>query len=258
MLRIDTISAAYGGSPILRDVDLCVRAGEIVGLIGPNGAGKSSLIRIVAGTLRPTTGAVRLDGNDLPRMSPEERARHVAVVPQSLRVPEAFTVAEVVLMGRTSHLPRFGGERPRDLEVTREAMDRTDVISLATRRMGELSGGEQQRVLVARALAQEPRVLLLDEATAHLDLKHQASILQLVRRLAREGLMVIAAMHDLNLAAQFADRIALLRDGSLLVCDQPREVLTRRWLREAYDVEVVVGTHPRYGTPMIGLIAEEE
>jgi iron complex transport system ATP-binding protein len=257
-LTIDGISAAYKGRVVLRNISLCIRAGEVLGLIGPNGAGKSSLLRVIGGTLRPTQGSMRLDGEDLLRMSAVERACHIAVVPQSLHVPEAFTAAEVVLMGRTAHLPRFGRERARDLQVACEAMQRTATWPLAERRMGELSGGEQQRVLIARALAQEPGVLLLDEATAHLDLKHQAAILHFVRGLARTGLIVIAAMHDLNLAAQFADRLALVRHGQVLVCDEPTQVLTHHWLQQAYDVAVMVASHPLYQTPMVALVAEED
>jgi iron complex transport system ATP-binding protein len=265
MLSIEHLSSAYGTRVVLNDVSLQTHPGEIVGVVGPNGAGKSSLLRVISGTLAPTRGKVLLDDVDLTRLSVATRARRVAVVPQSLHLPEAFTAGEVVLMGRTPHLPLFGGERAHDYEVVREALTRTATDTLAERRIGELSGGERQRVLIARALAQitdgatsaaEPRVLLLDEATAHLDLKHQTTIWGLVRELARSGLIVLAAMHDLNLAAQYADRLALLSDGRLLVCDQPAQVLTREWLRRAYDVSAIVSSHPLYDTPLVALVAE--
>jgi len=200
---------------------------------------------------------VRLGEIDLVRLSAAERARLVAVVPQGANLPEGFSVAEVVLMGRAPHLPRFGGERAQDHEIARQAMLRTATWALAERWIGELSGGEHQRVLIARALAQEPRLLLLDEATAQLDLKHQTATLDMARRLARSGLIVIAALHDLNLAALYADRLALLHEGRLLLCETPERVLTPDWLRQAYDVEAVVGRHPLYGTPLVALVSGE-
>lgn len=256
LLNIQNISAAYNGRIVLNNFTLHARAGEIVGIIGPNGAGKSTLLRVISGTLMPMRGQVQMDGVDLLRLSAAERARKIAVVPQSSRLPEAFSAGEVVLMGRTPHLPLFGAERPRDYQVAQDAMARTDSDWFAERLIGQLSGGEQQRVLIARALAQEPRVLLLDEATAHLDLRHQTALWSLVRDLARSGLIVIAAMHDLNLAAQYADRLALLRDGELLVCDEPSRVLTREWLKRAYDVSAIITSHPLYHTPLIALVAD--
>ncbi|MCL4394580.1 MAG: ABC transporter ATP-binding protein [Chloroflexi bacterium] len=258
MLTIANVSAAYHRREVLCQVSLSARAGEIVGVIGPNGAGKSSLLRVVSGTLTPVSGTVRLGDVDLARLNAAERARKIAVVPQSARLPHAFTAGEVVLMGRTPHLPPFGAERARDYGIAHAAMARTATLSFAERLVGELSGGEQQRVLIARALAQEPQVLLLDEATVHLDLKHQMAIWELARELARAGLIVIAALHDLNLAAQYADRLALLREGELLACAEPARVLTPEWLRRAYGVSAIVGAHPLYHTPMVALVSEEE
>lgn len=256
ILSIQNLSASYDGRIVLRELSLTARSGEIVGLIGPNGAGKSSLLRVISGTLAASRGHVRLDEVDLLALGVTERARRIAAVPQGAHVPDAFSAGEAVLMGRTPHLPLFGAERARDFEVAEEAMARTDSDWYAERLIGELSGGEQQRVIVARALAQEPQVLLLDEATAHLDLKHQTAIWGLVRELARAGLIVIAALHDLNLAAQYADRLALLHEGKLLVCDVPARVLTQEWLKRAYDVSVAVSEHPLYHTPVISLVED--
>jgi len=255
-LTIERLSAAYGRTPVLRDISLVAQAGQVLGLIGPNGAGKSTLLRAIGGALKPAGGSIRFDEKDLVRMQPSERARLVSVVPQGAHLPDGFSAWEVVLMGRAPHLPRFGGESARDREIARQAMLHTSTWSLAERWMGELSGGERQRVLLARALAQEPRVLLLDEVTAHLDLKHQTAALDMARRMARSGLTVIAALHDLNLAALYADRLALLHEGVLLTCDTPERVLTPTWLRRAYDVEAVVGAHPLYGTPLVALVSE--
>src|SRR5215213_311025 len=176
-LRIENLFAAYERTDVLRDVTLTARAGQVLGLIGPNGAGKSTLLRAISGTLAPTEGRVRLGDTDVVRLPAAERARLIAVVPQAANLPEGFRVAEVVLMGRAPHLPRFGGESAHDREIARQAMIQTTTWALADRWIGELSGGERQRVLIARALAQEPRLLLLDEAIAQLDLKHQTATL---------------------------------------------------------------------------------
>jgi iron complex transport system ATP-binding protein len=256
-LTIKHLSAAYDKRTVLRDVSITATAGQMLGLIGPNGAGKSTLLRAISGTLVPAEGSIRLGEIDLVRLSAAERARLVAVVPQGANLPQGFSVAEVVLMGRAPHLSRFGGERAHDHEIARQAMLQTATWALAERWIGELSGGEHQRVLIARALAQEPRLLLLDEATAQLDLKHQTATLDMARRLARSGLIVIAALHDLNLAALYADRLALLHEGRLLLCETPERVLTPDWLRQAYDVEALVGRHPLYGTPLVALVSGE-
>jgi iron complex transport system ATP-binding protein len=257
-LTIEHLSVAYQRRAALRDISLDARGSEVVVLIGPNGAGKSTLLRSIAGTLTPDAGRICVDGADMAGLSAAERARLVAVVPQAARLPEAFTAAEVVLMGRNPHLPRFGGERASDYQAAQQAMQRTETWELADRRVGELSGGEQQRVLIARALAQEPRVLLLDEATAHLDLRHQLATLRLVRKLARSGLLVVAALHDLNLAAQHADRLALLAAGELLACGSPAQVLTPELLRQVYGVAAIVSAHPLTGAPLVAVLAEEE
>lgn len=255
-LEIQAVSAGYDARVVLRDLSLRAESGEVLGLIGANGAGKSTLIRVISGTLPVQMGHVYLDDVDLGKLSPKERARRIAVVPQGVHLPEAFTVLEVVLIGRTPYLPLLGGESKKDLQIAQDAMRRTDTLSLAERFIGELSGGERQRVLIARALAQQPQVLLLDEATAHLDLKHQAEVLDLVREMASEcGLIVISAMHDLNLAALYADRLALLRAGQLLTIDEPAAVLTAPWVARAYDVSVVVGQHPIHHTPLVALIS---
>jgi iron complex transport system ATP-binding protein len=252
------ISAGYPDRLVLRDLSLQARGGEVLGVIGANGAGKTTLLRAIGGTLQLRAGSVRLGNLDLGRLDARGRAQKVAVVPQGARLPEAFSVAEVVLLGRTPYLSLLGRESDEDRRIAQQAMAQTDTLQLAERRIGELSGGEQQRVLVARALAQQPQVLLLDEATAHLDLKHQSEILGLARKMARErSLIVIAALHDLNLAALFADRLALLRDGKLLALDEPATVLTPSLLKQAYDIPVIVGRHPIHHTPLVALAPDE-
>jgi iron complex transport system ATP-binding protein len=252
MLTIDSLTVKYRSQPVLRTIALSLRAGEVLALVGPNGAGKSTLIRVASGRLRPLSGRVLLNGQDVLHMPPEQRARWIAVVPQAVNLPEAFTVQDTVLMGRTPYLGWLGRERTADLRAAHEAMTRTCTHELADRRVGELSGGERQRVLIARALAQAAPVLLLDEPTAHLDLKHQAGLLGLIRDLAREaGLAVLVALHDLNLAAQFADRVMLLAHGETRALGTPAEVLTAAHLTSVYDTPVNVVPHPLYGSPLI-------
>ena len=237
VLEISHLSAAYGAAPVLRDVSLAVQPGSILALIGPNGAGKSSLIRAVSGVLALQSGAVRVGGRDLSKLSTAARARLLAVVPQARSLPPAFSAWETVLLGRTPHLNWLGQVSARDEDVVRDAMQRTFTAHLAARRVGELSGGEQQRLLLARALAQAVPVLLMDEPTTHLDLKYQFTLLDQVRSLARQdGLAVVVAIHDLNLVLRYADQVALLVDGSLRASGKPLDVFTGGQLSEAFGV----------------------
>ena len=251
-LELQAVSAAYGARAVLRNVSLTVARGEVLALAGPNGAGKSTLIRVLSGVLAASSGEVRLDGLDLLRLPPSQRARRVAVVPQMIHLPESYTVAEIVLMGRTPHLSLWAGESKHDCDVAWAAMRAARVQELSDRRVGELSGGEQQRVVLARALAQEPRVLLLDEPTAHLDLKHQVAVLELVRTLAQEhDLAVLMTLHDLNQASLYADRVALLQQGEIVAQGTARQVFTSERLSQVYGVPVAVSQHPGQDVPIV-------
>jgi cobalamin transport system ATP-binding protein len=252
MLGITNLRVTYGRRTALDDVSLSVHPGEIVALIGPNGAGKSTLIRSVSGVQPIQSGNVRIFGQDLMTIPVRERARWLAVVPQARNLPPAFTVYESTLMGRTPYLGWLGQAGAADHDRARTALERTQLQELSNRRVGELSGGEQQRVLLARALAQETPVLLLDEPTTHLDLQHQSRLLNLVRSLASERqLCVLMALHDLNLAGLYANQVALLVDGHLKACGAPQDVLTETTLAEVYRIPVHVMTHPEYGSPLI-------
>lgn len=251
-LSITNVSAGYHKHTVILQIDLHVNRGRVVALVGPNGSGKSTLIRGLTGVIPVSEGQVQLDGINLLSLSPLQRARLIAVVPQHALMPETFTVAEVVLLGRTPHLPIWAREGARDRDIARAVMQQTGVHNLADRFIGELSGGEQQRVLIARALAQEPEVLLLDEPTAHLDLKYQNSILHLVRSLAVEkGLAVLLTMHDLNQAAACAHDVALLVDGKIKALGSPDKVFTSEQLSQAYGTPVDVIPHPHNGVPLV-------
>jgi len=251
MLKIQNLSAAYHNHQVLHDVSLDVKNGEVLALIGPNGAGKSTIIRAASGVIA-STGIIRTNGDDFALLTPIQRARYIAVVPQAISLPPAFTVGETVLMGRTPYLGFLGHTSALDEELARKALSRVNALSFIDRRVGELSGGEAQRVLLARALCQSTSILLLDEPTAHLDLQYQVSLLELIHELAqKENLAVLVALHDLNLAAHFADRVALLVGGHLKAIGSPREVLTSELISQAYCLPVQVVEHPFLGGPLV-------
>jgi iron complex transport system ATP-binding protein len=242
----------YGAVEALRGVSLSVAAGEFVGVLGPNGSGKSTLVKALSRVLRPASGRVLLDGADVWRLGPRAVARKVAVVPQDAPAPFDFTALEVVLMGRSPHLSRLAAEGVEDLRIAREAMERTDTWAFAGRPITQLSGGERQRVTLARALAQEPRLLLLDEPTSHLDLGYQMETLERLAALnAESGTTLLAVLHDLNLAAAFCARVVLLSEGRIVADGSPDAVLTQERLRDVYRVEVLVLPDPVHGRPHV-------
>ena len=251
-LRLERMTLGYGERVVLRNITLEVASGQMLGLVGPNGSGKSTLIRVITRLIALRDGRMFLNGREIRQLSRESLARIVAVVPQNAYLPELFTALEVVLMGRTPHLGRFRHEGARDFAIAWQAMEATDTLGLVERRVGELSGGERQRLCLARALAQEPKVLLLDEPTAHLDINHQAETLDLVRALCHNrGLAVLAALHDLNLAAQYCDRLVMIAGGGIHSQGRPGEVITAASIREVYGVDVDIQPHPVNGLPLV-------
>jgi len=252
MLKINNLSVFYGDRQILHDIQLEVKSGEIVVLLGPNGAGKSTLIRSISGVIPIRNGNIFVDQKDVTSLSTMERARHISVVPQAVSIPPAFTVWETVLLGRTPYLNFLGQTSAKDEAIARQALEQVDVIHLIEKRMNEISGGEQQRVLLARTLAQDTPILLMDEPTTHLDISHQIDLLKLITKQAREKkLTVLIALHDLNLAAMFADRIAIVQNGLLCVAGTPQETLTSEIIHSVYNVPVHVVSHPQTGAPFI-------
>ena len=240
MIDLRDVSVRLGGRPVVDGVSATVSRGEWVGLIGPNGAGKTTLLRAIA-RLVPFTGTIALDRRPTETLRRSELARMLAVVPQEPSTPPWMTVGEYVLLGRTPHLGALAKEGLRDREAAARALDRLDLLGYRERRLGTLSGGEKQRVVVARALAQEAPVVLLDEPTASLDIGHQQQALELLDVLREEsGLTLVAAMHDLTLAAQYVDRMLLLEQGRIVADGAPREVVTEDALALHYEASVDV------------------
>jgi iron complex transport system ATP-binding protein len=256
MLTLENISAGYNGSPVLQDVAVNITAGEFVGLIGPNGSGKTTLLRVISGVLPTRQGEVWLGGRKLREMGRRDVAKIVAHLLQDRALGLAFSVREVVLMGRSPHLSRFGGETECDLAIVERAMELANVSHIADRPITGISGGERQRAFIAMCLAQEPQLLLLDEPTSHLDIGHQLSILNLIRSLSRQTRMtVVAVFHDLNLAAEYCDRLVLLDGGRVAVAGTPTEVLTAERIRNVYGAELLVERNPASGRPRVVLAA---
>jgi len=235
------VSAGYRQQPVLHDISLTIQAGQMVALLGPNGAGKSTLLRVLTGLQPLTGGEVELFGRDLRQLRATERARLVAVVPQEVTTPMAFTVAELVALGRSVPRGRWAALAAADRQAIEQALAYTDTLELRDRYYSELSGGEKQRAIIAMALAQEPQLLLLDEPTSHLDINHRLEVLQLLERLNRErGLTVVMTSHDLNLAAEFFPQLALLNHGRITAVGAPAEVLREDVLEEAYHCKLAV------------------
>jgi iron complex transport system ATP-binding protein len=250
-LKIDAVSVAITGRRIVNEVTLHVTPGEIVGLIGPNGSGKSTLLRSVYRMLRPTAGYVRLGDDDVWRLSARESARRTGVVVQETPSDFEFTVAEMVQMGRTPHKGMLATDTTDDARIVASALQRVNMGSFADRQFNTLSGGEKQRVLVARALAQQTEFLVLDEPTNHLDIHYQLEILELVKSL---GITTLITLHDLNLAAAYCQRLYLLRAGQIVSAGPPEEVLTPALLRDVFQVDAICGRHPMTGTLQLAFV----
>ncbi len=240
-LNVDGVECCYGSIKILENVNLLVKEGDFVGIIGPNGSGKSTLLKSISRTLKPRKGTILLDNKDIYSLKSADLAKQMAVVPQDNTISFSFTALEVVLMGRSPHMSRFQMETEDDMAIARKAMDLTNTWHLATRFVNELSGGERQRVIIARALAQKPKILLLDEPLTYLDIINQLEIMDLVKSLcAKEGIIVMAAIHDLNLAARYCNTAILLNNGKIFSAGRLDEVLTSENIKSVFKVDAIV------------------
>lgn len=251
MIGLQNISFHYDdGVEVLNNISLEVLGGEFVGILGPNGSGKTTLIKIISGQLKAQTGFAKANDVDIRSFNHRDLGRTIAVVPQETAIPFQFSTLEVVLMGRAPYMPLFGFETEEDIKIAKEAMTSTDVVRLADRNIQELSGGEKQRVIVARALAQQPKILILDEPTTFLDIRHQMDLYQLIRKKNHEDkLTVITVLHDINLASTFCDRIVFLKSGKIVADGLPQEVVTYHKIKEVFETEVFVGINDLTGNP---------
>jgi iron complex transport system ATP-binding protein len=256
MLVLQDINAGYRDNPVLQGVSLEVRKGQFVGIIGPNGCGKTTLLRVVAGVLRPSAGQVLLEGVEMRRIPRRKLARTMACLAQDMGLDLSFTVRDVVQMGRWPHLGTIGRESQHDREVVERAMESADVLHMADKVITETSGGERRRAFIAMCLAQEPRLFLLDEPTTHLDIGHQLSILDLIRSLnQRDGMTVVAVFHDLNLAAEYCDQLLILNQGREEAFGTPEQVLTPETIQRVYGAGVSVEQNPVSHRPHVVLSA---
>ena len=254
MIEVNSISFRYHEDWVLQDVSFRVEKGEFVGVIGPNGSGKTTLLKILYRLLSPQKGEILFDLVPMRKMDRNDIAKRIAVVAQETQLLFPFSVLETVLMGRSPYLGHLMFESEKDLEIAKKAMEWTKVFPFSERPMDELSGGERKRVFIARALAQEPEVILLDEPTANLDIHHQIDFLDLILTLNRErGLTMVMASHDMNIASEFCDRLILIQDGRVYKMGTPQEVITKENIESVFGCEVWIDQNPVSGMPRINL-----
>jgi iron complex transport system ATP-binding protein len=255
IIALKNVGFRYASSWALRRINLCIGKGELVGILGPNGSGKSTLLKIMDGVLLPQEGQVTLKNRPLKSLGRSDIARALAFVPQETTFRFSFSALEVVLMGRSPHLKRLQFEGKKDLQIALQALDAMHVSGLAERPIHALSGGEKQRIVIARALAQEPEVILLDEPTSFLDIRFKKEIFDLIYSLARDkGLSIVVVSHDIDLAAQYCQQLVLLKEGALFKTGHPEEVITASDIEKVYDCPVLVDRHPSTGSPRVNLV----
>jgi len=255
MIEAHSISFRYHEAWVLQEVSFRVEKGEFVGVIGPNGSGKTTLLKLLHRLLTPQRGEILFELVPMKKMDRRDIAKRIAVVAQETQLLFPFSVIETVLMGRSPYLGRLLFESEKDLEIARKAMEWTKILPFSERPVEELSGGERKRVFIARALAQEPDVILLDEPTANLDIQHQIEFLDLILTLNRErGLTIVMASHDMNIASEFCDRLILLQEGRIYQMGTPEKVVTKENIESVYGCEVWIDQHPVSGMPRISLL----
>lgn len=240
-LEVKNLKFGYNREMILKDVSFNIEKGKFISIIGPNGSGKSTLLKNLNGIYTPNGGKVTVESIDIDRIKTKELAKKIALVPQNTIIDYEFTVEDIVLMGRHPYKGRFQREDDRDYEIVKEALEMTNTFHLKDRIITEISGGERQRVIIAKALAQNPSIILLDEPTSHLDINHQIEILNLLRKLNQEkGTTIVVVIHDINLASRYSDKIIMLNEGEIIGSGRPEEVITKENIEFAYNLKVAI------------------
>jgi iron complex transport system ATP-binding protein len=252
LIFVKDLGFRYGADWVLKDIDFSIQLGDVLGIIGPNGSGKTTLLKILSGLFKPEKGAAYLRGEDLNKISKKRLAQHISIIPQENMIPFPYTVLEVVLMGRYPYLGGWSFEGKRDYDIAYSSMKLLEVDRFSDCLFSDLSGGEKQRVIIARALTQEPEILLLDEPGTFLDLQHQLGIQEIIQDLNQtQGMSLVLVSHDLNMASQLCPRLLLLDQGRMAHIGAPENVLTAEWLRKVYHCEVEIDVHPVTGKPRI-------
>lgn len=258
LVHVKDLSVRYEDRSVLNRISLQIRQGELLGILGANGSGKSTLLRSMIGLMRYNQGEIYIKSKEITRYKPKELAKVIGYVPQDTSLDFDFSVRDVVMMGRHAHLSRFSAETALDQEVVNQAMQAAGVSHLAERSIAELSGGQRQLVFIAKALAQEPELLVLDEPISALDIKHQLHVLELLRSITLDrGTASVAALHDLNLAARYCDRIALLSGGQMVAVGKPDQVLTKDSIQSVYGVHAEIRSDPVIGSIQITALAQK-
>ncbi len=251
-LKIEGVCSSYDSVKILEDVCFSVKTGTFLGILGPNGSGKTTLLKSISRVLKPRKGAVLLDGTDIYAMKNVDVAKQMAVVPQESNITFSYTALDIVLMGRSPHMPRFKTETVEDLAIARNAMEYTGTWHLAKRLITELSGGEKQRVIIARALTQQPKILLLDEPTTHLDISNQLEIMDMLKQLClKKKLLIIGVFHDFNLATRYCDSVILLKKGKIVAAGETAAILTSENIKKVFGIDTIVNRHPVTDLPYV-------
>lgn len=251
IIEVQNIHFSYERKEVLIDNSFSLGRGEFLGIIGPNGAGKSTILRLICGILEPKQGSINILGESMERITRRQLAKNIAFVPQETHFALNFTVEDIVMMGRYPYLRAFQKENKNDYAARDHALEYTDVQSFRNRTINSLSSGERQRVVLARALAQEPTILILDEPTSHLDLHHQYAIMELLKKLNKEGMSIIIVNHDLNLASLYCERLVLMNQGKVFGQGPPKDLLSEKILQQVYQTRVKVIKHPQKDVPHI-------
>jgi len=254
VINLQNVSFKYGNVNIIREITAHFNPGELVSLVGPNGAGKTTLLKLISGTLKPSSGKIYIYDQLSHNLTNKKRAVWISMVPQNPKLPDEISIPDFVMLGRNPHLGLLQWESKEDFNIARKSMSLTEIDYLSGRKLGEISGGEKQRAMLALAITQQSPIMLLDEPTSNLDISHQRKVMKIIRRIHEEksgfGATVLA-IHDLNIAAQVITTILLFSNGSIAADGTPKEVLTKNNIESIYGSEVTIITHPEHGTPVI-------